>query len=104
MKAASKATTAAAATRTRTASARRGAGGVGGLMPGDLPGIGCGARSAVWRSVSSAAILIAYARDHRILRRLKLRTPGRRSGGRDPERLSARRGQDDRVVGRRVRG
>ena len=46
---------------------------------------------------------LAHACHHRILRRLKLRAQGRRSGGRNPEDLSARRREADSIVRRRVR-
>src|SRR5947209_15260257 len=42
---------------------------------------------------------LAHASHHRILRRLKLRAQGRRSGGRNPEDLSARRREADSIVG-----
>src|SRR5437660_4009966 len=45
-----------------------------------------------------------HARQDRILRGVKLRTTGHRSGGRGSQGVSAGRGHADRVIGRRVRG
>src|SRR5439155_5180 len=46
---------------------------------------------------------LRHARNHRVLRRLKLRTAGHRSGGRDPQRLPARGDQVHRVLRRCLR-
>src|SRR5437879_1779901 len=47
---------------------------------------------------------LRHARHDRILRRLKLRASGCRSGGRDSENVPARRREADPVIRRRVRG